>query len=425
MDQNSDTIVYHADGKTVEEFDEKYNAILVSYFNDAFVDDVRKVSKEMKLSEKDAAYVEKLYATPSSSSLSKKNKIKWSVGDYCRAVYDCDLKLYEAVIESIKNGVANIRFIGYGNTQNVPLGMLFLSNGEDAVNKQIEVAENDSIVDYEVKPESGNRFVKRVVKNVKSNTIAKSKQKKKWAFGDICSVLSIEDNSIYRCQIEGIKNDIALVRFFGSDNTHEVPLDSLMENAGEGAIGKQLSTAENETDSQSYNDKEWINGDFCLVYNKRKEVFEEAILCDIIDEVATVATIGYNEKFTVDTNELMESRGPRYRQLQEKEYLKVINGVQENDASNFTRTSGYFDPTPSGTRIDFGTSPMGSNPSQFTRTKTQPAYVPPPFLTPPVANMLQPNTEEEALACMVSSCYLSGYYAGYYASMKKSNQSQL
>lgn len=65
--------------------------------------------------------------------------------------------------------------LGYGNTQNVPLGMLFLSNGEDAVNKQIEVAENDSIVDYEVKPESGNRFVKRVVKNVKSNTIAKSK----------------------------------------------------------------------------------------------------------------------------------------------------------------------------------------------------------------------------------------------------------
>lgn len=46
-----------------------------------------------------------------------------------------------------------------------------------------------------------------------------------------------------------------------------------------------------------------------------------------------VRKIGYNEKFTVDTNELMESRGPRYRQLQEKEYLKVINGVQENDAS--------------------------------------------------------------------------------------------
>lgn len=67
----------------MEEFDEKYNAILVSYFNDAFVDDVRKVSKEMKLSEKDAAYVEKLYATPSSSSLSKKNVSIYLVCKIC------------------------------------------------------------------------------------------------------------------------------------------------------------------------------------------------------------------------------------------------------------------------------------------------------------------------------------------------------
>ncbi|XP_039758712.1 survival motor neuron protein isoform X2 [Pararge aegeria] len=81
-------------------------------------------------------------AAPNSApSKSQKKRQKWRAGMHCRAVYEVDGVEYEAFLMRIFNEKeCVVRFIGYENTEIVPLNSLKPSLGKSQRNKQIAEA---------------------------------------------------------------------------------------------------------------------------------------------------------------------------------------------------------------------------------------------------------------------------------------------
>ncbi|XP_053612135.1 survival motor neuron protein isoform X2 [Plodia interpunctella] len=76
-----------------------------------------------------------------SNSQNSQKKTKWKAGMPCRAVYEEDGLEYEACLLTVLNDMeCVVRFLGYKNSEVVPLTTLKQSEGEEARARQIEEA---------------------------------------------------------------------------------------------------------------------------------------------------------------------------------------------------------------------------------------------------------------------------------------------
>lgn len=72
----------------------------------------------------------------------KNKKLEWHVGAACRATYSEDGKIYEATIKSIKGdtNLCIVKYVGYGNEEEIPIPQLMPSEGAEARSMQEEEA---------------------------------------------------------------------------------------------------------------------------------------------------------------------------------------------------------------------------------------------------------------------------------------------
>ncbi|XP_043204460.1 survival motor neuron protein-like [Amphibalanus amphitrite] len=68
---------------------------------------------------------------------------KWRIGDFCRAVYSVDGQWYEAEILSVGGARCRLRYVGYGNEEDQPLGRLQPSAGKKERRRQEREAEDE------------------------------------------------------------------------------------------------------------------------------------------------------------------------------------------------------------------------------------------------------------------------------------------
>ncbi|XP_064454873.1 survival motor neuron protein 1-like isoform X2 [Ornithodoros turicata] len=76
----------------------------------------------------------------SESKASGKEK-DWKVGDFCRCTYSLDGQSYEAKIKSVDHDTCVVRYIGYGNEEEVSMCDLLPSEGKQVRLRQKEQAE--------------------------------------------------------------------------------------------------------------------------------------------------------------------------------------------------------------------------------------------------------------------------------------------
>ncbi|RWS09467.1 survival motor neuron protein-like isoform X1 [Dinothrombium tinctorium] len=141
--------------------------------------------------------------------------------------------------------------------------------------------------------------------------------------------------------------------------------------------------------------KEWRKGHFCrCVYSEDKCEYEAQIV-DICKDRGTciVRYIGYGNEEEQLLTDLMPSKGKSSRKIQEKAAREVImNETSTPEHHQFTIPS----------------------PPKEAQQNDIPFLVPPPptYFPPP------PVKEDDALASMLMSWYMSGYHTGYYQALK-------
>lgn len=69
---------------------------------------------------------------------------EWKMGDFCRCVYSVDGQFYEARVKSIDHDTCVVRYIGYGNEEEVYLSDLFQSEGKLARQRQTDQANREN-----------------------------------------------------------------------------------------------------------------------------------------------------------------------------------------------------------------------------------------------------------------------------------------
>jgi len=181
----------------------------------------------------------------------------WEVNEYCRAVYSEDGMEYEgrimAVGESEGYKYFTVRFLGYGNEENVWEESMMPSKGKEARRLQRHAAgeevtaeepvEPDTTAAVEKEPES--KPIKEEPKAPEAseptpppavpNETQPTPAVQEWKLGDACRALYHEDGVEYEADIADIKtedcgNKSATVVFVGYGNEEQVWLDDLLES---------------------------------------------------------------------------------------------------------------------------------------------------------------------------------------------------
>lgn len=114
---------------------------------------------------------------------SSKYKIKWQVGDRCRALYSDGL-LYEADVLSVNPevGSCDVQFYGYGNSESVLTKDIYQSLGEQARQFQLSQAQL-AVKENEQKNHKRHRSPYRHNKNDETSKGSNSSTTNKWPHG--------------------------------------------------------------------------------------------------------------------------------------------------------------------------------------------------------------------------------------------------
>lgn len=96
----------------------------------------------------DSSNKKKDRSSSSKVGTSKKKDIQWKPGMPCRSIYEGDGMEYEAfVLRLINDEECVVRYLGYENSEIVPIHTLKPTNGNDARTRQIELALQDKADD--------------------------------------------------------------------------------------------------------------------------------------------------------------------------------------------------------------------------------------------------------------------------------------
>jgi len=162
---------------------------------------------------------------------------------------------------------------------------------------------------YERACESSRRELKRRRKEA-------GKRKRNWELGDGCRVVYEEDGLEYEATIVKITSRKATVRLHGYKEELEVPVAELTDSLGQQYIQEQIVEAQMEEVSEDPYTGPVKVGKPCRAFWSLDGSVYEATIESIQDEKVTVRFIGYDNSGTVLVDELLESKGQEWRDLQ-------------------------------------------------------------------------------------------------------------
>lgn len=81
----------------------------------------------------------------------------WKVGDFCRCTYSVDGRCYEAKIKFVDQEACTVRYIGYGNEEEVYLSELLPSEGKFARQRQTDQARRENATSSPTPPSEEER----------------------------------------------------------------------------------------------------------------------------------------------------------------------------------------------------------------------------------------------------------------------------
>ncbi|XKL69011.1 hypothetical protein PGB90_006780 [Kerria lacca] len=270
--------------------------------------------------------------------------------------------------------------------------------------------------------------------NISSATTENS-DSNKWECGMNVRAKYTEDGEYYEAVIEKIfENKYAVVRYLGYENEEVVKISSLKMSQGEKVIEEQLKTVagdeeereeeeeeeiyENDECDDSWKEIDWKVGMPCrAMYNENNTIYEATVQeVNKKSRTAVLMMTGFGKPFEAKFEDMYESI-PEYRVKQERTAQKYaaerlhkenISDIPAVSASNLD-TSISFNKIPKNEALVFERNSHfpSALPKINVNTRTE------------CQGMMQPHTESDALACLISSNYLNGYYAGYYDCMRK------
>jgi len=143
------------------------------------------------------------------------------------------------------------------------------------------------------------------------------KRKRNWELGNGCRVVYENDGLEYEATIVRISGRKATVRLHGYKEELEVPLLELTDSLGQQYIQEQIVEAQMEVVSEDPYTGSIKPGAHCRAFWSLDDaVYEATILSTVDDDKVTVRFIGYDNEDTVYIEDLLESKGQEWRDLQ-------------------------------------------------------------------------------------------------------------
>ncbi|GIY10245.1 hypothetical protein CEXT_734392, partial [Caerostris extrusa] len=294
-----------------------------------------------------------------------KRLLKWNVGDFCRAVYSEDDLLYEAVILSIYEDSCTVKFLGYGDEEDVNLSTLERSLGELAREKQKKSAYyyyqntktgtnlmgNHDWDDTELIDAFSRLLVKKYARETAKNKALK-KDEKEWNVGDFCRAVYSEDDLLYEAVILSIYEDSCTVKFLGYGDKEDVNLSTLERSLGKLAREKQKKSAYYYQNTKTE-----------LAVYSEDDLLYEAVILSIYEDSCTVEFLGYGDEEDVNLSTLKRSWGKLAREKQKKSayyyYQNTKTGTESEDEEtkrSYRKYSSYRKKQDEGNSTDVSSS---------------------------------------------------------------------
>lgn len=313
---------------------------------------------------------------------------------------------------------------------------------------EASVSSHDDVWDDTALIEAYDRAVKRLKDEIiseadederkSSNTSKDEKTKKQtqsnWKKGERCLALFSEDRLYYEALILSVdtENDIAHVRFDYYENEESVDLGNLLplecKEELEPAIFDEVEEKKENTDTEenrefgSIHSKDnqtkhnWKVSDLCYVQDGRGGYTRAVLNSFLSSKICHVTLIESGKKRKVKIKELKNNIQDKKSTPQHSSSFKDVAG------SSMQHPAFHFPPPPMPSRPLHGWNPinracyMPSMPVGFSRIMVPPPPPPPPpMLTEEVI-----QGDEEALANMLMSWYMSGYHTGFYRGLQQS-----
>jgi len=143
------------------------------------------------------------------------------------------------------------------------------------------------------------------------------KRKRNWELGNGCRVVYENDGLEYEATIVRISGRKATVRLHGYKEELEVPLLELTDSLGQQYIQEQIVEAQMEVVSEDPYTGSIKPGAHCRAFWSLDDaVYEATIVSTVDDDKVTVRFIGYDNEDTVYIEDLLESKGQEWKDLQ-------------------------------------------------------------------------------------------------------------
>jgi len=142
------------------------------------------------------------------------------------------------------------------------------------------------------------------------------KRKKNWELGDGCRVVYQDDGLEYEATVVKIAGRKATVRLHGYKEELEVPIGELTDSLGQQYIMDQIAEAQMEVVTEDPYTGPIKPGQYCRAFWSLDGSVYEGKIESMNDEKVTVRFIGYDNDETVLKQELLQSKGQEWRDLQ-------------------------------------------------------------------------------------------------------------
>jgi len=142
------------------------------------------------------------------------------------------------------------------------------------------------------------------------------REKKNWELGDGCRVVYQDDGLEYEATIVKIAGRKTIVRLPGYKEELEVPIDELTDSLGQQYIMDQIAEAQMEVVTEDPYTGPLKSGQYCRAFWSLDGSVYEGRIESLEEEKVTVRFIGYDNEEIVMKQDLLESKGKEWRDLQ-------------------------------------------------------------------------------------------------------------
>jgi len=330
-----------------------------------------------------------------------KKRKNWGLGDPCRILHSADGLEYEGTIVKITARTAKVRLHGYNEEVEVQVGDLDSSLGQGEVEKQLNEALQDQMLEIEEE-----QFVGKISE------------------GDYCRARWSLDDLVYEGIVQSVKQGRVRVKFIGYENEDTVEREAVFVSKGEDWREQQIEDSRYDLTEGD------ITEDIHKLIDENPEVFSD------IHDISRFSNLSLEE---ITGSKAESSIKPTKEKAKEKTKSKSDNtkpkSVNSRKASNSTNSSksNLILPDPlqfTGVNFDLptvtqaglvdppalGGTPQFSLPSFSSAGGAFPPLLPPPPPPQLFAQTSGTSLQNEYLHSMLISWYMAGYHTGFYQS---------